>query len=81
MGCVCHAVPLLIGNTCCLFQFFVVVCCLFVCCLLFVVWFVNSGASDRSKYGSLSDFVIVLTKDVQTICKDIQRIQASAQEV
>jgi hypothetical protein len=80
MGCVCHAVPLLIGNTCCLFQFSFVVCLLFVC-LLFVVWFVNSGASDRSKYGSLSDFVIVLTKDVQTICKDIQRIQASAQEV
>ena len=35
------------------------------------------GASDPSTYGSLSDFVIVLTKDVQSICKDIQKIASS----
>ena len=39
------------------------------------------GASDLSSYGALSDFVIVMVKDVGKIVREIKQIEQSMEEV
>ena len=39
------------------------------------------GASDPSSYGALSDFVIVMVKDVEKIVREIKQIEQSMEEV
>ena len=39
------------------------------------------GASDPASCGAMSDFVIVMVKDVEKIVREIQQIQQSMEEV